>query len=68
MGTLSWLSTSWNVVGPVTFGVGRVTKDSFDPSIIDGHLRFPNDLDGPLNDSGPSKSYWQKTLIPLRLS
>ncbi len=58
-----------NVVGPVTLVLDLlITDDRFgstsDPS-LNGHLQYPNDLDGPLNESVTDKirQYHSVTII-----
>jgi hypothetical protein len=85
VGTLSWLPTSRSrqptqcphiaAAGPVPLVLDlRIAHDRFgsssDPS-LNGHLHYPNDLDGPLNDAAADKIRQYRAdynIVPLTLS
>ena len=59
VGTLSWLTTSRNAEGPVPLVPDlRIAHERFgstSDTSINGHLHYPNDLDGPLNETAADK-------------
>jgi hypothetical protein len=59
VGTLSWLPTSRIAAGPVPLVldlcIAHERFGSSSDSSFNGHLHYPNDLDGPLNEAAADK-------------